>query len=157
MTSHPRLVYIGDTFGRFSVSTFMGAFGAPTLKPTKLLSNRPWVAELTRKADKDLRAACKGDTVSKTLNAKAQPQVTGNKEALKETQIYPWEYARSVFKAHSQNTAIIEEVESIDSSDTDSHWSMPDDDWSDLDPDQIGEVVGLERGQMPLGANIFLR
>ena len=84
MIMHPRLVYIVDIFGGYTVNTYMGAFGAPTLKPTKLLSNQKWVAELKRTADKELRHVCKGDTVRHSLNSKSQRQVTGNLLALKE-------------------------------------------------------------------------
>ena len=158
MHAHPRLQYIINLFGAYTTTTYMGAFGAPTLKPSKLLSNRKWVDKLKRTADKELRQACQGNTVRHLeANGRSDRRVTGNKDELKATQVYPWEYARCVLHEHQQQCiADFEEVES-ESSGSDEDWSMPDDDWSDADLDQLAPTLGWQRGEMPPGANIFLR
>ena len=57
MTLHPRLVEVRNAVGKewVEISTCMGAFGAATIKPSKLWSSSAWAKELARNLSKRQR------------------------------------------------------------------------------------------------------
>ena len=147
MFRHPRLL----NRGMCEVFTWMGAFGAPSAKPTKLLSNnrkilRPLAKQLKRE---DREHLCSKDMWTKELNPNdhASMSVTGLK-GLKQSQDYPWGYAQAVATSYSAwhgrlasdlAGAAGAEAEDNNSSDSD-YASNASDAWEDA---ALHDVAGL--------------
>ena len=76
-------------------STWMGAFGAPTRKPTWLMSTHAWTEQLSRKLSRDAGLGVPGTTVLLVDASDGRKRVCGGPR-LKETQAYPVGYGRAV-------------------------------------------------------------
>ena len=140
----------------------MGAYGGDTLKPTTLRSNKQWVQDLKRKANKhDLARFAnleqeKGNVKVLADAADGRKRFAGVEKHLKGSQVYPSGHARSVvvnFLRHKH--ADVHEVES-DSSDSD-YPAVPGPDhndsrlvWEDLDADGMPNMMNLRPNVMPV-------
>ena len=101
MIYHPRLQEMLREGPVFMTTFSMGAHGAPTRKPTKLYSNRPWVADLQKKVPANTKFA-KLDIVRHGVNDRGQKTVTGGKQ-LKATQAYPRNFGKAVSNCFIKN------------------------------------------------------
>ena len=79
-----------------TVTTFLGAFGATSLKPTKFYSGAPWVGNLKRKK---VATAAVQQLAKRTKDARTgKVQVTGLKTSLSASENYPIGLGRAVAK-----------------------------------------------------------
>ena len=102
MPRHPYLAWvIRNTSRIFTVTTSMGAFGAPTRKPTILRGNRWWIERLRRTAP---RLPQSTTTTRNTNPVTGRLEVTGTKD-LKATQVYPPGYGEALVNEWEQWTA----------------------------------------------------
>ena len=77
----------------------MGAYNAPTLKPSKLYGNKKWLYSLQRDITPEQRARLDSTGVCKvTYNKNGKKQITGGPK-LKETQSYTPEFGKAVASA----------------------------------------------------------
>ena len=91
------------------VSTWMGMFGAPSPKPTALISSAFWISHMKRRLDRKKKKFPKKDIVRKTISKKTgRAQCTGGKD-LKATQGYPYKYAKALQRLHEKNKGLDEE------------------------------------------------
>ena len=74
----------------------MGAFGAPTAKPTRLFSDHKIVKKLHRKLPRGFEAQHTTTTVDEARKAAGVAGVTGIKDQLHQTQEHPWDYGTAV-------------------------------------------------------------
>ena len=94
MAFHPYLSWLFDNHANvFECRTSMGGFGAPTRKPTVLRSNRWWVSRLHRRAPALPESTT---TIKSVCPITGRLQVTGNKNELKVTQVYPPAYGTAL-------------------------------------------------------------
>ena len=91
----------------YKTSTWMGAYGAPTRKPTWLLSTEQWTTNLARTLKRDAPLGVEGTTVKMADTIDGRSRVCGGPR-LKESQAYPEEYGKAVhenwwhnYKAHN--------------------------------------------------------
>ena len=98
--------WFGDSWSE--VRTYMGAFGAPTPKPTILYSGHRYVKSLARTLTKEQKKGLDPDVEMSTRD-EMTGAVTGGKD-LKKSQAYPVEYGQAVQAAFSRH-----DVEVIDS------------------------------------------
>ena len=77
------------------VSTAMGAFGAPTLKPTKLISSSPSVGKLARAPTVEQRETIKANSEVTAVVNPVTGSVSGGCD-LKAAQAYPAGYGEAV-------------------------------------------------------------
>ena len=82
MHLHPRLRYITDNSLAPRVHTSMGAFGAPSMKPSMLMGNVPWINSLRRAPTDDDRMRFASHSV---VDVDSQGAVTGRGPELKAT------------------------------------------------------------------------
>ena len=153
MHLHPRLHQFMQRNPTYECHTWMGCFGGETPKPTVLRSNRWYVTKMKRKMTEELRKSlC--TTCTRTVHP-----VTGRLEAtggklLKESQVYPKQYAVEMFNLwhqydrpgkrrvinYSECFGVINYSESSDSDNEDVGLSNRDP-WPDLDLESIHEVM----------------
>ena len=153
MHLHPRLHQFMQRNPTYECRTWMGCFGGETPKPTVLRSNRWYVTKMKRKMTEELRKSlC--TTCTRTVHP-----VTGRLEAtggklLKESQVYPKQYAVEMFNLwhqydrpgkrrvinYSECFGVINYSESSDSDNEDVGLSNRDP-WPDLDLESIHEVM----------------
>ena len=128
MYLHPRMQQVAAWFGDSwsEVRTYMGAFGAPTPKPTILYSGHRYVKSLARTLTKEQKKGLDPDVEMSTRD-EMTGAVTGGKD-LKKSQAYPVEYGQAVQAAFSRH-----DVEVIDS-DGDQSDGTVDEDLCTLDP-----------------------
>ena len=143
MHMYPRLKALSSML--YEARAWMGSYGAHTLKPTALRSNKPWVAALARSVTPDVCARCSS---MKVVTVSASGGVTGIKKALKSTQEYPVNYAAAALQAYLDNK---DDAATSSSSESDYNDDRLSDDWSDVDLPDLQAMIGLERGQMPPG------
>ena len=110
--------------GLSTLNTWMACFGAPHAKRTELTcSDLELVAPLHRTLGVDQKATLTGEVTTfeeivVTSDGRIIRKVTGHKEVLKGTQVYPKEYGREVLKAWRlwrRKQRLLVEAESSDS------------------------------------------
>ena len=80
------------------VNTYMGAFGGPRPKRSNLYSNRPWLHKLERDIAGKLFPSCEDDGIVEKL---PDGRMKGGSN-LKQTQVYPDEFAEEFYKEWSK-------------------------------------------------------
>lgn len=103
MIYHPRLQDLARECQIFKTSFCMGAYGAPSKKPTKLYSNRDWIGGFQKKLPPKTKFA-NLDISRPGINIAGQAIVTGGK-GLKETQTYPPQFGKTVSKHFAKSRA----------------------------------------------------
>eukprot|EP00969_Alexandrium_andersonii_P109155 4815579-Alexandrium_andersonii.AAC.1 len=58
MHLHPRMAWLLQLFPEVRTFTYMGCYGAETLKPTVLRSNKHWTRELARRPTAEEKERC---------------------------------------------------------------------------------------------------
>ena len=154
------IMYLSDAmqwywrrFQWHAVSTSMGAYGGPTLKPTKLRSNKSWVSKMMRKPTDDDQVRfreLKGlsqTAVQLAPHSDGRKRCTGNAKALKDSQTYPLEYAKHLTRTFKSIDIDLSDAESSDSD----YPGLPGDDiaWQDLDVERLPDMLGQRTGRMP--------
>ena len=89
----------------------MGAFGARTQKPTWLIASGKWASGLARSV-RGMEFE-QSDTVHRSLDKDGKKRVQGS-STLKETQAYPEEYGREVYRVWQQHTNVQDALEITD-------------------------------------------
>ena len=142
MRWHPRLLQVRDHFGQdfHMISTFMGAYGGPTAKPSHLYSDADFVRKLHRKCTDDDKVRFHEEGHQNVTRTETGG-VCGGRD-LKGSQAYPVEYGQQVateFAKHlSQSTFTgIEDAPSSDEETESEH-----DDWADAN---LGELCAWLR------------
>ena len=146
MTLHPRLVEVRNVVGRawVEVSTCMGAFGAATVKSSKLWSSSSWAKDLARSLSKTQRQQLGvGKEVTKI------DEITGGVSAgrdLKGTQEYPNAYGYAVVNAFERDQQEIL-IETASESDSEAEFenliSMDRDPWDDTGISEVCVWLGI--------------
>ena len=95
MMCHHRLRQVIAITGAELVSTCMSAFGGPTVKRTLLLTDAPWGSEMHRTG-----VGHKNGSGEKLATVDELGRVTGNRDALKNSQAYPAGFGREVASQH---------------------------------------------------------
>jgi len=98
MPSHPAMLHIQSLVGKLpwvqwhAADTFLGAFGAKTIKRVRLYSNKRWVHGLARSRPnpKDFKPSDTTTVTRKLVDGVEKVQVNGG-PGLKESQEYPEE------------------------------------------------------------------
>ena len=101
MIYHPRLQEILRESETFVTNFNMGAYNAPSKKPTKLYSNRTWPGDLRKKLPANSKFA-KLDIARAKTNASGKRTVSGGKH-LKATQTYPRDFGKAVSKQFAKH------------------------------------------------------
>ena len=119
----------------------MGAFGAPTAKPTRLFSDSAIVRRLHRKLDlRSFIAAHTTTTVDEARKAAGLSCVSGKPNELKGTQAYPWNYGTAVkdclveLRQHDIHIESDSDAETV---------TDPEDPWADAWTQEIAEHIGV--------------
>ena len=132
------------------VHTSMGAFGAPSMKPSMLMGNVGFLNALKRAPTDDDRVRFAEHSV---VDVDSQGGVTGRPE-LKATQEYPIEYCETVAEEWVQWNSISNDhdVSSPDASDSESDlYDENSDAWSDAGLEDLEELMELPHNRMPPG------
>jgi len=117
----PRFQVIVSNFNVYEVWMWMGMFGGPTLKATRLYAGSQWPFALRRKLDRSKFVAAT-KTVRTYKDKSGVSRVTGA-PALKASQQYPDDYGKEVARLYKE-TGMHEEVDVpwIDVTDTVDGW-----------------------------------
>lgn len=83
--------------------TFMGSFGAPTQKPTRLFSSAPGMASMKRKRPSHLVNLGEKATVRKVKLKNGRTLVFGNRKNLKDSQAYPRDFCEKFAQNFDDN------------------------------------------------------
>ena len=129
MCLHPRMEQVRRLVGSAwtEVSTCMGAFGAPTTKPSTLYSSSEWVRALARSLSLEERSQLAGGKEVVTQDP-ITGQITGGRD-LKKTQEYPAGYGDAVSSAFEQRVVDVDSED--DDGDDDDLQDLARDDWED--------------------------
>ena len=153
MGEHPRMVDLRSgpgTGGVYQCSTYMGAFGAPTAKKTRLWSSESWITAMARPLPTNLLRQSHVQTSVISTSADGRKQVTGGRD-LKASQAYPTGYGLELRRQHEMAL----NVKQVDKSDDDLKTeASTEDEWEDCkvhnlqcllwDADGRGHVSGQE-------------
>jgi len=125
MIYHPRFQQVKASCGASfrEIDTFMGSFGGPSVKPTKLYSSSAYVETLKRPMP---RHGIQGEQL--VARDEVTGAVTGIADALKGSQAYPPDYAAAVAEAFCDAQQV---VDNGDASDSDESAPDPTDMWED--------------------------
>ena len=112
----------------------MGAFGAQTVKPTRLYSNRGWIKDMAL----TVPAEYKGNPELETVTRSSSGAITGGKD-LKDTQAYPDGYGKALLAAWKRGDSknVLPPVHPDDELSEDSD-NFEEDTWSDA---QLGNML----------------
>ena len=138
-------------------STWMGAYGAPTPKPTELLSTTPWVHELKRQMPAQLRGQLAAENEEEGLEMVKQLRChpdgrkrwCGSKD-LKASQAYPVAYGKAVFKQWEMDFKTGQDYQEDSDSDAEipwdawqqqAHWCR----WDELKFDEVATFLNVSQ------------
>eukprot|EP00969_Alexandrium_andersonii_P356383 15446430-Alexandrium_andersonii.AAC.1 len=130
MPKHPRMLFLQKMsvdmpalFQWQEITTFMGGFGAPTAKPSRLFSNAEWLDRLHRVLPPGFVA--QDNVQTSVVGTKgAKKTVTGGPD-LKETQAYTTDFGMSVCRAWEEG------LRAPATSDPDDDLSVSSEGWSE--------------------------
>ena len=131
----------------------MGAYGAPSMKPSVLTGNAPFLRALKKTPTANDRARF---ALHSTCDVDANGAVTGRSMELKATQEYPIGYCERV--ADVWLSSLVEAT--VVSDDDESEDDLYDENssvWSDAELSDLEEMMEVGHGQMPPGCQIFSR
>ena len=123
--------------------TWMGAFGAPTAKPTRLFSDSIIVRRLHRKLSlKEFQPTHKLTAINEPKKSAGMPCVNGMRDQLHQTQEYPWDYGTAVKDClvDLRESDIYINSDSDNSADTEAD---PTDEWDDAWNQQLANHIGM--------------
>eukprot|EP00969_Alexandrium_andersonii_P085668 3777041-Alexandrium_andersonii.AAC.1 len=137
--------------------TWMGCFGGPSPKPTKLYSNATWTRKLERRMTQEVRThmAANTDLVhnSEKLGTYTGEKAVSGGRGLKPSQEYPIQYAIAVadaFAADRKSKEILEIEESSDSDYEGPNDGAPDL-WEDCNLRDLAGFCNVSFEHMPSG------
>ena len=149
MYLHPRMKQVAAWFGDqwTEIRTHMGAFGAPTPKPTALYSGNSWVKKLQRTLTSEQIKSMDPD-VEMSVRDEMTGQVTGGKD-LKSSQAYPVNYGLEVQEAFSQHDMEIDTSSEASASTVDEQLCV-EDLWLDAGMEELCRWVGVPYDRLVL-------
>ena len=123
---------------RYKVTTWMGAFGALTRKPTWLLSGSAWISHMARHLPRDACPDAVPTTHREEDDHHGRKRCTGNAN-LKGTQAYPPGFGSALFQAWSSLSTATTDDDSL------SDVSLPDGEYREMDHDvaDLGAVAAF--------------
>ena len=147
--------YYRRLFGWHETRTSMGAYGADTLKPTALSSNKAWTRKLKKKASREdiarfeRLASKKGNVKTFIDSSDGTKRFSGVADNLKGSQEYPTGCAKAVVEHVLEQPMVVES----DSSDSD-YFTVP---GPNHETDHIFEDLGADgmSGMMSMRANVM--
>ena len=125
----------------------MGAYGAPTAKPTRLFANDPVISSLKKTLPKNFTGKHKTTSIDTAKRAAGLPAVTGRRHELHVTQEYPWAYGTAVKDCLESVRGGPVDVEESDE-DSASTVSDPADLWHDALSDDIANFMNVPCDRM---------
>ena len=143
MEYHPAMAWLAGSVPWFEVSTVMGAFGAPSLKPSRLYSNASWILGLHREKPRNFVPA-NTDLVSYE-QVGSKRRVSGSK-GLKVTQEYTPAFGDAVIECFVTFRA--KHSEQVDSSE-DEEAAPADDACSTAELSQVVRALQTDCLQLP--------
>ena len=160
MHLHPRLHQFLQRYPTYECRTWMGCFGGETPKPTVLRSNRWYVTKMKRTMNEDLRKSLSTTCIRTVHPVTGRLEATGGK-LLKESQVYPKQYAVEMFNlwhqydqpgkcswpSASEVAAQINEEGFSSDSDNENVGLSNRDPWPDLDLESIHAVMKSEKAK----------
>ena len=136
-----------------SVYMWMGAYGAPTPKPSVLRGSPSWIPSLKRPLNKAefKRTEASRPQVVKELSPHpdGKRRVTGERAELKQTQEYPVAYAERVFELWRANQQGRRAPEIIDSDSDNDDLDIRFEEWPEARLDNVSAFIGMKPGQLP--------
>lgn len=152
MASHDRFKIKAIQDCLHQTFTWMGCYGAPTRKPTRLWSSEKWVTNLARTMKKDIAATKDSTEVVTVVVDMAGGKITGG-SGLKATQEYPEAYGHAVAYEYNSalNTELMADTLVDDSSDSDYDDAPVNDTWPDLKLTGVGNLLNIKIDHMPYG------
>ena len=109
LEKHPRFQLLLSRMPVYRITTYMQAFGGPSLKPTWLYSNSPLIDELARKPSGE-RSATRVEMVKACGRGESTGRIkyTGGDD-LKESQTYPREFGLALVEWYTRHRAHFEQ------------------------------------------------
>ena len=158
MWQHPRVRQVRDLIEKLADPMFtycniemtMGAYGAPTVKPSQLHACANWVKGLERHLSDEERARIRASSTEEVVTKDpVTGAVTGGSD-LKGTQEYPRDYGSAVAEQWLQWQQRAETLD-VDVDETHEELKMPafgKDTWQDTSLDAVCKLLGIPSDQL---------
>ena len=151
MHLHPRLALFMSRNPARRAHTSMGAYGAPSMKPSMLTGNVPFLLQLKKLPSENDRARFASHSV---VDVDEFGAVTGRGSELKATQEYPIHYCEQVADSWAASL-VTDNVVSDDSESEDGLYDENSDGWSDAGLSDLEDMMEVQHKVMPPGLHVL--